>query len=216
MLSRDQARLATTTIGVIVACAIAWFMLVDRDAAPRRRGRSADTRQRVPLKPPATRPLNNARDGDPIYIAIAPLPRPRPATQPAAEPNEFDEEAMLELEALLDEEMAAAASEPLVPVDVARHASIFVGADPEAEQVWYAAINDPNHSAEVRRELISALNEERFSDPATISAEDLPLIQSRIALIEEIAPDAIDENNAAAFEEVHQQLVNLLVQLAQQ
>ena len=41
------------------------------------------------------------------------------------------------------------------------------------------------------------------------TADDLPLVMSRLALIEELAPDAMDEVNAAAFAEAHKDLTNI-------
>jgi hypothetical protein len=92
---------------------------------------------------------------------------------------------------------------------LARVALGFVGIDPDAEQYWVAAINDPNVSAEERHELIQALNEAGFSDPLHVTSDDLPLIASRIALIEELAPNAMDNANAAAFQETYRDLLGM-------
>ncbi len=61
----------------------------------------------------------------------------------------------------------------------------------------------------IRSNLIEDLNEDGFADPQNLTANDLPLIQSRIALIEEFAPNAMDEVNTAAFEEAYKDLVNM-------
>ena len=45
--------------------------------------------------------------------------------------------------------------------------------------------------------------------------DDLPLILYRIQLIEDLAPDAMDEVNSAAFQEAYKDLVNMSVRLAQ-
>ncbi len=91
----------------------------------------------------------------------------------------------------------------------ARAALSFVGADPEAEQYWMAAINDPGLPANERKDLIEDLNEDGLSDPKHPDPQDLPLIWSRIRLIEQLAPDAMDQVNADAFQEAYKDLVSL-------
>ena len=92
---------------------------------------------------------------------------------------------------------------------MARAALSFVGADGEAEQYWAAAINDPNLPADERKDLIEDLNEDGLSDPKHPSREDLPLILSRISLIEQLAPGAMDQVNADAFKEAYKDLLFL-------
>jgi len=91
----------------------------------------------------------------------------------------------------------------------ARESLRYVGADPEAEGYWASAINDPTLPAEERKDLIEDLNEDGLSNPDHPGPQDLDLILSRIALIEEMEPYAMDEVNADAFEEAHKDLVNL-------
>ncbi|HEV2696307.1 MAG TPA: hypothetical protein VG347_25710 [Verrucomicrobiae bacterium] len=91
----------------------------------------------------------------------------------------------------------------------ARTALSLVGADPEAEQYWATAINDPNLPAEERKDLIEDLNEDGLSDPKHPGAQDMPLILNRIRLIEELGPYAMDPVNAKAFDEAYKDLVNL-------
>lgn len=97
---------------------------------------------------------------------------------------------------------------------VARFALSFVGADTGAEVVWASTINDPTVPAEARKDLIEDLNEDGFPDPKHVTADDLPLIMSRMDLIEEMAPDAIDDVNAAAFAEAYKDLVNMMARAA--
>jgi hypothetical protein len=104
----------------------------------------------------------------------------------------------------------------LIPKPLARAALGFVGADPEAETVWALAINDPDRSPNERKDLIEDLNEDGFLDPKHVTADDLPLILSRLELIEELAPDSMDEVNAAAFAEAYKDLVNMLIKLGNQ
>ena len=84
-----------------------------------------------------------------------------------------------------------------------------MGADPFAESIWIDAINDPSVSAHDRSDLIEDLNEEGFPDPKHVTPDDLPLITSRLALIEQHAPFAMDDVNAAAFAEAYKDLVKM-------
>src|SRR5690242_14622466 len=98
---------------------------------------------------------------------------------------------------------------PPIQDPTARAALSFVGADPEAEAYWLQAINDPTLPAEERKDLIEDLNEDGLSDPHHPGPDDMPLIASRIQLIEELAPSAMDRVNADAFNEAYNDLVNL-------
>ena len=98
----------------------------------------------------------------------------------------------------------AAAKEPL-----ARLALNFVGADSQANELYQQAINDPVLTKNHRKDLIEDLNQDGFSDRKNLSAQDLPLIQNRIALIEQLAPAATDPVNVAAFKEAYKDLLNM-------
>ena len=101
---------------------------------------------------------------------------------------------------------AAAADEKAT---AARRALSFVGIDPDAEAVWASAINDPARAAHERQNLIEDLNEEGFPDPRHVTADDLPLIERRLALIEQFAAEAMDDVNAAAFAEAYKDLQDM-------
>jgi hypothetical protein len=92
---------------------------------------------------------------------------------------------------------------------LAREALSFVGSDPDAEEYWIEAINDPRLSADERQNLIEDLNEDGLSDPKHPTLDDLPLILNRLRLIEELAPNAMDQVNFDAFMEAYKDLVNL-------
>jgi hypothetical protein len=95
----------------------------------------------------------------------------------------------------------------------ARQALSRVGFDPAAEAVWFKAINDPDLPPEERKDLIEDLNEDGFPDPRNLTEADLPLIVSRLALIEELWPGAMDEVNDEAFREAYKDLVNMYLLL---
>ena len=98
----------------------------------------------------------------------------------------------------------SAKKEPL-----ARLALNYVGADPQANEFYQKAINDPILTKSHRQNLIEDLNEGGFADPKNLTANDLPLIQNRLSLIEQLAPTAMDDANAAAFKEAYKDLVNM-------
>jgi len=92
---------------------------------------------------------------------------------------------------------------------LAREALADVGSDPVAEAVWISAINDPNLSEKDRRNLIEDLNEDGFPDPKNVTLADLPLIASRMELIEELLPDAMDDANCEALLEAYKDLAKM-------
>jgi len=98
----------------------------------------------------------------------------------------------------------AEAKEPL-----ARVALTFAGADAQANAFYVQAINDPALTRSHRKNLIEDLNEAGFTDLKNLSERDLPLIQNRMSLIEQLAPTPLDEANAAAFREAYKDLVNM-------
>jgi hypothetical protein len=70
-------------------------------------------------------------------------------------------------------------------------------------------INDPILTRSHRKNLIEDLNQDGFADTKNLTARDLPLIQNRIALIERLAPNAMDDANGAAFKEAYKDLINM-------
>jgi hypothetical protein len=99
---------------------------------------------------------------------------------------------------------------------MARAALSLVGADPEAEAYWFSAINDPNLSAHERQDLIEDLNEDGLSDPKNPAAEDLPIILSRIQLIEMVGAEPMDKVNEDALKEAYKDLVEMAGKLTAQ
>lgn len=89
----------------------------------------------------------------------------------------------------------------------AREALRLVGTDAKAEEYWLKAINNPNLPAKEREDLIEDLNEVGYSDPKNLTANDLPLILKRIAIVEKL--EAMDDVNAAAIKEAHKDLINM-------
>jgi hypothetical protein len=92
---------------------------------------------------------------------------------------------------------------------LARLALNFVGADAQANEFYYKAINDMTLTPGQRKNLIEDLNEDGFPDRKNLTARDLPLIENRLSLIEQVAPAATDPANIAAFKEAYKDLVNM-------
>lgn len=101
----------------------------------------------------------------------------------------------------------SAKKEPL-----ARLALTYVGADQQANEFYQRAINDPVMTPNHRKNLIEDLNEDGLNFK-NLTQQDLPLIKSRLALIDQLAPNALDKANAAAFQEARKDLVNMVTRL---
>lgn len=95
----------------------------------------------------------------------------------------------------------------------ARVALSMIGYDPDADEVWIQLINDPSVSAEARHDLIEDLNDDGFADPDNPTLDELPMIEYRIELIEDLLPYAMDEVNSDAFKEARKDLVNMVNRL---
>jgi hypothetical protein len=216
-------------LAIIVGCAVGWIVLDQRHAARQRVGvplnageqlddwgrpRAGDTKTPV-IPAPISELASSSAAATPVdvprirsesaFSAGARRTAPMPPSPFSAAP----------IKQAIDAKRAAtgAEPEPLVPKVLARSALGLVGADPDAEEIWVNAINDPNRSSNERKDLIEDLNEDGFPDPKNVTEDDLPLILSRLMLIEELAPDAIDEVNADAFQEAYKDLVNMLERL---
>lgn len=99
---------------------------------------------------------------------------------------------------------------------LAREALQKVGADPEATAYWIQAINDPKLPRDERKDLIEDLNEDGFTDKKRPALEELPLVEARIELLELLAPHAMDEVNARAFQEAYKDLLKIRSRLTGQ
>lgn len=95
----------------------------------------------------------------------------------------------------------------------ARVALSMIGYDPDADEVWIRLINDPSLSANARSNLIEDLNEDGFADPDNPTLDELPMIEHRLELIEDLLPYAMDKVNSDAFKEARKDLVNMVDRL---
>jgi len=193
-------------IAVVAIAATAWVMQSHSDASHQPVTLVDSTAARDAQPPQQHEPVATP---EPVPVD-APLVELPPASKKAAEPTPDGPPAPRQKTPAAH---GADSSEPVVPETVAREALSYVGADPAAEEVWYAAINDPQMPAKTRQHLIEDLNEDGFPDPKNLTADDLPLIVNRLQLIEAVAPDAPDEVNAAAFAEAYKDLVNMFMRV---
>lgn len=108
---------------------------------------------------------------------------------------------------------AVSGGEPAVPVRLAFRALWYLGVDPEAERTWSRAINDPSSPPGVRSDLLVDMIDEGYTDNSHPTKADLPLIRARLELIERLAPYAMDQVNADAFEEAYKDLLAMYVRL---
>jgi hypothetical protein len=192
-----------------IACAVAGLVLLKRPAAPdmaspivkasRQPEPSKTVAHALPAAPQENVPSAVAEMAAPLKSDSAPQ-TPSPATQAAAAPRP---KASVQAN-----QGGRPAKEPLHD-PLAREALAFVGADPIADEYWYAAINDPNLPAHERQDLIEDLNEDGLSDPKHPGPEDLPLIVIRMEMIRNVAATAWDQVTLDACEEVYKDLGNL-------
>ena len=89
---------------------------------------------------------------------------------------------------------------------VARDALKYVGFDPDAEIYWFSAIQDSSLPTSERQDLIDDLNEEGLPDPKHPTIDDLPLILSRLRILEELVPSIAD---SLEWKESYEDLLNL-------
>jgi hypothetical protein len=116
--------------------------------------------------------------------------------EPAAEPIEQDS---------FDED-------PQVKEQRGRTTLGMIGHDPDADDVWISIINDPSVSANARSNLIEDLNEDGLSY-RNLTMDDLPVIEYRLELIEDLLPYAMDQVNEDAFKEARKDLENMAERL---
>jgi hypothetical protein len=213
----DWLRWAVGGLGFVAAgMMIAMWLATEVDAPPLAVSEPPTPATRAALAPPPPPPLEAAA-AVPSPTLLLPAGKPaQPASVRAQAPPAPSPTPALPLPQRPAGDVAnlsATAKEEL-----GRWTLNHVGADNEATEIWLELINDRELSAKVRQDLIEDLNENGFSggNGRTATVDDLPLIASRIQLIEEHAATALDETNAAAFAEAYKDLVNLWQRLSQQ
>jgi hypothetical protein len=90
---------------------------------------------------------------------------------------------------------------------VSRVALSLVGLDSDAEDYWLGAVFDPNLPKSERQDLIDDLNEEGLPDPKHPTEDDLPVLYSRLDMLEELIPFI---HGSLEWEEAREDLINLI------
>ena len=200
---------------LLVGCAVVLVgMVLEASLRPKAPPPAADRRTPNPPRvamTPMPAPSATPRPLAPFIGRDAPPPSRKPSAGPAAPPAAPAATTAPIVEAPTRKATPVAGNPPPKERPIAREALVLVGADPLAEAIWLDAINDPQRSAHERSDLIEDLNEEGFPDPKHVTPDDLPLIENRLSLIEQLAPDAMDQVNADAFAEAYKDLVNMYI-----
>jgi hypothetical protein len=141
---------------------------------------------------PVTRPAPaKSVAANPQSVTSAPTPEPVTETAPVviAQTSPAPEKTpdLIPAKKSASKKKSAAPKEPLHDPE-AREALSLVGTDPEAEAYWLSAITDPSLPDQEREDLMEDLNEAGFADPKHPSADEIPLIQNRIALLGRSCP----------------------------
>ena len=105
---------------------------------------------------------------------------------------------------LQDPRIAADQREPF-----ARVALNYTGIYPQADQLWRNTVTDMSVPEEHRKNLIEDLNEVGFNDPQHITPSDLPLIEKRLNILEDLAKNTSDPANLAAIKEAYKDLAGM-------
>ena len=162
-------------------------------------------------QPPKEPEIQDIREQMPIeedFVEPEPL-LPEPVSPP---PKPVVEEAQAEpATGAIDQDPQY--DDPRAKERRARIALGMIGYDAEADEVWIQLINDPGLSENARSNLIEDLNEDGFADPDNPTLDELPMIEYRIELIEDLLPYAMDEVNSDAFKEARKDLVNMVERL---
>lgn len=144
----------------------------------------------------------------PSSVAEAPVSTPTPSLPEQTRSNLISEpKPKVEPQTALEPVPTKKPKEPLRD-PVAREALAMVGVDPAAEAYWLGAIFDASLPENEREDLMEDLNEDGLSDRKNPGPQDLPLIMSRLILIEEILPFA-DDFMVTHLGEAYKDLVNL-------
>ena len=155
-----------------------------------------------PPKEPESQNIQEQLPFEEVPVEPEPLaPQPAGPTSPEA-----DGQSNTAAQAPLDQDPRL--EDPAIKERRGREALALIGHNPEADAVWIQMINDPSLSASARSNLIEDLNEDGLSY-RNLTLDDLPVIQYRIELIEDLQPYALDKVNSDAFAEAHKDLVNM-------
>ena len=194
---------------VAVGTVVTTLVVLKYQTAPLTLQRASKTEDRAQSEQP----------GSQVHPAVmqveTPAPEPLPPEQNNAPPTQPVKVATKAQTATATPLPDPRFNDPAFKEQLGRYALSFVGDDPAADEVWASLIYDSSLSDTVREDLMEDLNENGFSsgDGRVATVDDLPLIESRIALLEQHMRDA-DEFMLTHLAEAYKDLVNIYVRLS--
>jgi len=197
---------------LLVGIGIATFSVVSH-----RRARSLAAQQAAWEQAKADRAAELGRANNEKKRTAPTIP---PVTEPKIEPLAPAAQATLNTTAVVNASPPAAGPSPSARAPqrrqqaelqdpVARAALSLVGIDPDADEIWVDAINNPALNPKELEDLIEDLNEEGFEDPKNLRDDELELVWRRLVLVEEHFP-LPDDVRYPHFLEVYKDLHNML------
>ena len=162
---------------------------------------------------------------------LAGKPQPKSQQTPAVQESDVSLAPIILNQSTPSKPLSATSTQPDAPVDaqnaqpansgeeslqdpVAREALALVGTDPFANQYWIDAIFDTSLPDNERADLMEDLNETGFDDPKNLTSDDVPLIVSRLQIIDSVLPDA-DPFMTEHLLEAQKDLTNMLTKVSQ-
>jgi len=227
MTNQKPISTRTLAVAVLVLVAAAGIGMVIREYRFRSSGEKPPAQAPKAVQPrdiPGTRQatkepeIQNIQEELPIEdVFVEPEPNaPEPVSPPPTSMADAEGQSNTEAQA----EPAADSfgqdpqfDDPKVKEQRARVALGMIGYDPDADEVWIQIINDPSVPENARSNLIEDLNEDGFADPDNPTLDELPMIEYRLELIEDLLPYAMDNVNSDAFKEARKDLVNMVDRL---
>lgn len=174
----------------------------------------------MPLTTRATNPLDRA-DREYLYGVLSAAGDNGYATEARKQlllpDGRVDRGALGYLQNVLREEAVTVAAQawrdPRIPPaekePLARVALAYVGASAPADDLYRLALQEPALTDSQRQNLIEDLNQTGFPNLKQLTAADLRLIDRRLALIEQLAPQLRDRTSTAALGEAKKDLLNM-------
>jgi hypothetical protein len=188
------------SVAILIVCAAALWLWKNHSSVP----------QAVTPKPqpaPAVQVATTAPAPE-----VAPQENPETAKPVAVEPPAIKPKT--KIQTAQNQSSQKPPKEPLHDPD-ARDALALVGLDPQAEQYWLQAIFDTSLPDKEREDLMEDLNEVGFADPKNLTPNDLPLIVSRLQMIEQLEPN-VDPFMQEHLHEAYKDLSNMYGQVTGQ
>ncbi len=198
MNAKTRISKTRVSVAILIVCGAAVWLWQSHKSTPQA------------VTPPQPTPAVQVATTPPVP-EVAPPENPQPAKPVAVEAPAVKPKAP---KTALNQPSLKPPKEPLHDPD-ARDALALVGLDPQAEQYWLQAIFDTSLPDKEREDLMEDLNEVGFADPKNLSPDDLPLIASRLQIIEQLEPN-VDPFMKQHLDEAYKDLQNMYGQVTGQ